>query len=76
MVNRRLLIVLEEGAQARLLVCDHTMDKKKFLSSQVTEIYAGKNAVFDYYDIEESSLNTNRITSTFVDQAEKIERPY
>ena len=71
MVNRRLLIILEEGAQARLLVCDHTMDKKKFLSSQVTEIYAGKNAVFDYYDIEESSLNTNRITSTFVDQAEK-----
>ena len=41
MVNRRLLIVLEEGAQARLLGCDHTMDKKKFLSSQVTEIYAG-----------------------------------
>lgn len=71
MVNRRLLIILEEGAQARLLICDHTMDKKKFLSSQVTEIYAGKNAVFDYYDIEESSLNTNRITSTFVDQAEK-----
>ena len=71
MVNRRLLIILEDGAQARLLVCDHTMDKKKFLSSQVTEIYAGKNAVFDYYDIEESSLNTNRITSTFVDQAEK-----
>ena len=71
MVNRRLLIILEEGAQARLLVCDHTMDKKKFLSSQVTEIYAGKNAVFDYYDIEESALNTNRITSTFVDQAEK-----
>ena len=71
MVNRRLLIILEEGAQARLLVCDHTMDKKKFLSSQVTEIYAGKNAVFDYYDIEESSLNTNRITSTFVDQVEK-----
>lgn len=71
MVNRRLLIILEEGAQAHLLVCDHTMDKKKFLSSQVTEIYAGKNAVFDYYDIEESSLNTNRITSTFVDQAEK-----
>ena len=71
MVNRRVLIILEDGAQARLLVCDHTMDKKKFLSSQVTEIYAGKNAVFDYYDIEESSLNTNRITSTFVDQAEK-----
>ena len=70
MVNRRLLIILEEGAQAHLLVCDHTMDKNKFLASQVTEIYAGKNTVFDYYDIEESSLNTRRVTSTFVSQAE------
>ncbi|WP_455497735.1 Fe-S cluster assembly protein SufD [Coprobacter sp.] len=71
MVNRRLLIIIEEGAQARLLVCDHTMDKSSFLSSQVTEIYVGDNAVFDYYDIEESSLNTQRITSTFVKQGER-----
>ena len=26
MVNRRLLVVLEDGAQARMLVCDHAMD--------------------------------------------------
>ena len=26
MVNRRVLVVLEEGAQARLLICDHAMD--------------------------------------------------
>ena len=26
MVNRRVLIVLEDGAQARMLVCDHAMD--------------------------------------------------
>ena len=26
MVNRRMLIVLEEGAQARMLVCDHTQN--------------------------------------------------
>ena len=68
MVNRRLLVVLEEGAQAKLLVCDHTMDKAKFLVSQVTEIYAGENSVFDYYDMEESSLDTTRIASVFVQQ--------
>ncbi|MCH5327892.1 MAG: Fe-S cluster assembly protein SufD [Coprobacter sp.] len=68
MVNRRLLIVLEEGAQAKVLVCDHTMDKARFLTSQVTEIYAGANSVFDFYDMEESSLDTIRVASTFVRQ--------
>lgn len=68
MVNRRLLVILEEGAQAKLLVCDHTMDNAKFLASQVTEIYAGKNSVFDFYDMEESTLTTTRVASTFVRQ--------
>lgn len=70
MVNRRLLIIVEDGAQAKLLVCDHTVDPVKFVNTQVTEIYVGADAVFDYYDLEESSLNTTRIASTFVSQKE------
>ncbi len=31
MVNRRVLIILEDGAQARLLICDHAMDNVNFL---------------------------------------------
>jgi Fe-S cluster assembly protein SufD len=46
MVNRRVLIILEEGAQARLLVCDHAMDGVNFLATQVIEIFAGENAIF------------------------------
>lgn len=45
MVNRRVLIILEEGAQARLLVCDHAMDGVNFLATQVIEIFAGENAI-------------------------------
>lgn len=71
MVNRRILIVLEEGAQAKLLVCDHTQDREKdYLASQVVEIYAAENSVFDYYDIEDSSPNTNRVSSVYVHQEE------
>ena len=44
------------------------MDNAKFLASQVTEIYAGKNSVFDFYDMEESTLTTTRVASTFVRQ--------
>ena len=34
MVNRRVLIILEDGAQARLLICDHAMDNVNFLATQ------------------------------------------
>ncbi|MBQ8423836.1 MAG: Fe-S cluster assembly protein SufD [Coprobacter sp.] len=70
MACRRLLVVIEEGAQAKILSCDHTIDKGNFLSSQVNEIFVGKNATFDYYDLEESTLNTRRVASTFVRQDE------
>ncbi len=41
MVNRRVLVILEEGAQARLLVCDHAMDSVNFLATQVIEVFVG-----------------------------------
>jgi Fe-S cluster assembly protein SufD len=69
MVNRRVLIILEEGAQARMLVCDHTMDKVNFLSTQVIEVFAGENAVFDLYEMEETSDQTKRISNLYVRQA-------
>lgn len=68
LANRRLLIVVEDGAQAKLLVCDHTMNDANFLSTQVCEIFVGDNAAFDYYEIEETTLKTKRISSTFVSQ--------
>lgn len=43
MVNRRVLIILEEGAQARLLACDHAMDSVNFLATQVVEVFVGEN---------------------------------
>lgn len=69
MTNRRMLIVLEARAQARLLVCDHTQNcSVGYLNSQVVEIFAGEQAVFDYYDIEDSSADTHRVSSFYVSQ--------
>lgn len=67
-VNRRLLIVLEEGAQARLLICDHAMDNVNFLSTQVTEVFVGENAVFDLYELEETHTSTVRLSNLYVNQ--------
>lgn len=71
MVNRRVLIILEDGAQLRLLACDHAMDDVNFLATQVMEVYVGNGAMLDLYELEENSLNTIRISNLYVKQAAK-----
>lgn len=69
MANRRTLVIVEPDAEAKMLVCDHSIDDVKFLATQVIEIYAEANARFDYYDLEESSVSTTRFSSLYVRQA-------
>ena len=69
LVNRRLLIIVEDGAQAKLLICDHTSDlERRFLVNQVCEIFVGQSALFDCYELEESSEQTVRMQSVYVRQ--------
>jgi len=68
LVSRRLLIIVEDNAQVKLLACDHTVDDSQFLVTQVAEIYAGENATVDYYELEENSDKVTRLTSTYIDQ--------
>jgi Fe-S cluster assembly protein SufD len=69
MANRRILVILEPRAEARLLVCDHSMNGIKSLGTQVVEIFADEESRFDYYDLEESHLHTTRFASIHVEQA-------
>ena len=68
MVNRRVLIVLEDGAQVRMLVCDHAMDAVNFLATQVVEIFVGRDAVLDLYELEETHNSTVRVSNMYVRQ--------
>lgn len=68
MVNRRVLIILEDAAQARLLICDHAMDNVNFLATQVIEVFAGQDSVFDLYELEETHTSSIRISNMYVKQ--------
>lgn len=69
MAVRRVLVVLEDGAEARLLICDHTQrEEVNLLALQTVEIYVGRNAELHYYDLEESSQRTGRISSLYLSQ--------
>lgn len=69
MAVRRLLIIVEEDAEATLLVCDHTQNPDlKFLSLETVEIHVGNNASFDYYNLEESTEKTSRASALYLCQ--------
>ena len=68
MVNRRVLIVLEEGAEIKMLFCDHAADDSNFLATQVIEAYVGENASLDLYCMEETHHKNVRVSNVYIDQ--------
>ncbi|MDH8701312.1 Fe-S cluster assembly protein SufD [Dysgonomonadaceae bacterium PH5-43] len=71
LVNRRILIILEEASQAKVLVCDHSANEDTcYAITQVAEIFVNDNAVLDFYELEESSRKTFRLATTYIEQKE------
>lgn len=68
MVNRRVLIILEQGAEAKFLFCDDSADDRHFLTTQVIEAYVGENASLDLYCLEETHVKNTRISNVYIEQ--------
>ena len=68
MVNRRVLIVVEKGAEIKLLFCDHSADDRHFLATQVIEAFVEENASLDLYCMEETHEKNVRVSNLYIDQ--------
>lgn len=68
MVNRRVLIIVEEGAEVKFLFCDHAADDRCFLATQVIEAYVGENAKLDLYCLEETHNKNTRVSNVYIQQ--------
>ena len=68
MVNRRVLIILEENAEIKMLFCDHAADDRHFLATQVIEAFVGENASLDLYCLEETHYKNVRVSNVYIDQ--------
>jgi Fe-S cluster assembly protein SufD len=68
MVNRRVLFVMDEGAEAKLLFCDDSADDRNFLGTQVIEAYVGENASLDLYCLEETHDKNTRVSNVYISQ--------
>ncbi|MDI3526530.1 MAG: Fe-S cluster assembly protein SufD [Tenuifilum sp.] len=68
LVQYRNLIVVEEGAQANVLVCDHTLSPNRFLSNVVTEIFLGDNAQLEFVKMQNEHNDSAQLTHTYAFQ--------
>lgn len=68
MSNRRLLVIAEADSRADLLICEHADDRRDFLTTQVTEIYAAPRAAVHLYTLEETQSRNRRFSNIYVEQ--------
>ena len=66
MMNRRVLIVLEQGAEATVIINDHAADKQQFLTTQVMEIVCLDNSRLDIYEIEETTPLCSHFSNVYI----------
>jgi Fe-S cluster assembly protein SufD len=68
MVNRRVLVVMGKGAEARILMCDHAADDCQFLTTQVVEAFVGEGAKLEWYELEETHVRNRRFSNLYAAQ--------
>ena len=68
MVNRRVLVILEDHAEVKLLFCDHAADDRLFLATEVVEAFVGNDASLELYTLEETHNKNCRVCNTYIEQ--------
>lgn len=66
--QHRNLIIVGENAGFTLIICDHTLSPRKFLTNAVTEAHVGENSHFDLIRVQNEHNNACKITNTFISQ--------
>ncbi len=69
--QQRNLIIVEKRAEFSIIVCDHTLSPKKFLTNAVTEIFVGEEAHFDIMRVQNEHNAACKMTHTFIHQERK-----
>ena len=71
LLQPRNLIVVEENAYVQIIERHQSLTDNPVLTNSVTEIFADKRAIVDYYKIQNDNANASLIDHTFVDQKDQ-----
>ena len=68
LVQPRNLVVVDENSHVQIIERHQSLTNNPVLTNSVTEIFANKRAIVDYYKIQNDNANASLIDSTFIQQ--------
>ena len=71
MLQPRNLIVVDENSHVQIIERHQSLTENPVLTNSVTEIFANKRAIVDYYKIQNDKQSATLIDSTFVNQKDQ-----
>lgn len=71
LLQPRNLIVVDENSHVQIIERHQSLTKNAVLTNSVTEIFANKRAIIDYYKVQNDNLNASLIDNTFISQKQE-----
>jgi len=71
MLQPRNLVIVEENAEVQIMERHQSLTANEVLTNSVTEIFAAKNAIVDYYKIQNDAAEASLIDNTYINQKDK-----
>lgn len=71
MLQPRNLVVVDENSHVQIIERHQSLTENPVLTNSVTEIFANKRAIVDYYKIQNDNENASLIDNTFVNQKQE-----
>jgi Fe-S cluster assembly protein SufD len=68
LLQPRNLIVVGENAHVQIIERHQNLTKNKVLTNIVTEVFAAKRAIIDYYKVQNDTLESSLIDNTYIKQ--------
>ena len=71
LLQPRNLIVVDENSHVQIIERHQSLNNNPVFTNSVTEIFANKRAIIDYYKIQNDNLNASLIDNTFIKQKQE-----
>jgi Fe-S cluster assembly protein SufD len=71
MLQPRNLIVVGENSHVQIIERHQSLTDNPVLTNNVTEIFASKRAIIDYYKVQNDNINASLIDNTFIKQRQE-----
>ncbi len=71
LLQPRNLVIVEENSEVQIIERHQSLTSNEVLTNSVTEIFAGKSAIVDYYKVQNDAGTASLIDNSYINQKDK-----